>query len=305
MALSPTSGDKDHDGMDTARSILISGCSTGIGHATALHLKERGWRVFAGARKDTDLRMLHDHGLEAVQLDVDSSASIAAAVETVLASTGGELDALFNNAGFGQPGAVEDLPRRALREQFETNLFGAQDLTNLVLPAMRRQGHGRIIYNSSVLGFAALPYRGAYVASKFAMEGLVDTLRMELRGTGIHVSLVEPGPIVSRFRANAFARYREHIDAANSAHARAYQAMERRLTAPDSPGGFTLEASAVARKVERALVSRRPSPRYYVTTPTWLFGILRRFLSTHAMDRVLLASTAGERRLSDDQDDRR
>ncbi len=283
-------------------SILISGCSSGIGYTTALHLKARGWRVFAGARTDEAIYMLRDHGLEAVQLDVDEPASIEAAVETVLASTGGRLDALFNNAGFGQPGAVEDLSRQALREQFETNLFGAQELTNQVLPTMRRQGQGRIIYNSSVLGFAALPYRGAYVASKFAMEGLADTLRMELRGTGIFVTLVEPGPIVSRFRANAFARYREHIDAANSAHARAYQAMERRLTAPDTAGGFTLEATAVARKVARALESRRPKPRYYVTIPTWLFGILRRFLSTRAMDRVLLASTAGERRPPPDGD---
>ena len=294
--------DRDDPRMTTARSILISGCSSGIGHATALHLKERGWRVFAGARSDPDLYALRDRGLEAVHLDMDSSASINAAVETVLASTGGTLDALFNNAGFGQPGAVEDLTRHALRQQFETNLFGAQELTNLVLPAMRRQGHGRIIYNSSVLGFAALPYRGAYVASKFAMEGLVDTLRMELQGTGIHVSLVEPGPIVSRFRANAFARYRENIDAANSAHARAYTAMERRLTAPDQAGGFTLQASVVARTVERALEARRPKPRYYVTVPTWLFGILRRFLSSRAMDRVLLASTAGERRVPDDSE---
>ncbi|SEO97401.1 SDR family NAD(P)-dependent oxidoreductase [Aquisalimonas asiatica] len=289
--------------MRPSRSVLISGCSSGIGYATAVALRQRGWRVFAGARRDDDLRRLRDEGLEAVQLDVDEPASIAAAVETVLASTGGHLDALFNNAGFGQPGAVEDLTREALRAQFETNLFGAQELTNQVLPVMRRQGHGRIVYNSSVLGFAALPYRGAYVASKFAMEGLVDTLRMELRGTGIAVALVEPGPIVSRFRANAHARYLANIDAGSSAHARAYRAMEHRLTAPDRVGGFTLDADAVARKVQHALESRRPRPRYYVTVPTWLFGILRRGLSTGLMDRVLLAATRGERQPPDDADD--
>lgn len=286
--------------MRPSRSVLISGCSSGIGYASAISLRQRGWRVFAGARRDDDLRRLRDEGLDAVQLDVDESASITAAVETVLASTGGRLDALFNNAGFGQPGAVEDLPRDALRAQFETNLFGAHELTQRVLPVMRRQGHGRIVYNSSVLGFAALPYRGAYVASKFAMEGLVDTLRMELRGTGIDVALVEPGPIVSRFRANAYARYLANIDADGSAHRREYRAMEHRLTAADKVGGFTLDADAVVRKVQHALESRRPRPRYYVTVPTWLFGVLRRGLSTRLMDRILLASTRGERQPPDE-----
>lgn len=277
-------------------TILISGCSSGIGYAAVVTLNKRGWRVFAGARADKDLRMLRDHGLEAVQLDMDEPASITAAVETVLASTGGQLDALFNNAGFGQPGAVEDLPRAALRAQFETNLFGPQELTNRVLPVMRRQGHGRIVYNSSVLGLAALPYRGAYVASKFAMEGLVDTLRMELRGSGVQVSLVEPGPIVSRFRANARARFHANIDASASAHADAYRALEHRLAAPERATGLTLEPNAVVRKVIHALESPRPRARYPVTLPTRIFGILRRLLPTRSMDRVLLATTAGERR---------
>ncbi|WP_290648156.1 SDR family NAD(P)-dependent oxidoreductase [Aquisalimonas sp.] len=289
--------------MKPARPVLISGCSSGIGYACAVALRQHGWRVFAGARADEDLRMLWDQGLEAVQLDLDESASIAAAVNTVLASTDGRLDALFNNAGFGQPGAVEDLSRDALRAQFETNLFGAQELTNQVIPTMRRQGHGRIIYNSSVLGFAALPYRGAYVASKFAMEGLVDTLRMELHDSGIHVSLVEPGPIATRFRANAYRRFKANIDAETSPHARAYRAMERRLSAPERVGGFTLHADAVVRKVQRALNSRRPKPRYYVTVPTYLFGFLRRGLSSRAMDRVLMTSTRRERRLPPERDE--
>lgn len=290
--------------MNPARTVLISGCSSGIGYACAIALRNQGWRVFAGARSDEDLGMLRQQGLEAVQLDLDQSASIAAAVETVQASTHGRLDALFNNAGAGQPGAVEDLSRDVLRAQFETNLFGVQELTNKVLPLMRHQGHGRIVYNSSVLGFAALPYRGAYVASKFAMEGLVDTLRMELRGSGIHVSLVEPGPIVSRFRANAYRRYKANIDPQSSFHARAYRAMERRLTAPVQARGFTLPADAVVRKVQHALESNRPRPRYYVTVPTYLLGILRRCLSSRAMDRMLLTATRGERLLPPEEESR-
>lgn len=282
--------------MPAPGTILISGCSSGIGRCAATTLQQRGWRVFAGARAEGDVQQLREHGLEAVQLDLDRSASIEAAVETVLASTNGQLDALFNNAGFGQPGAVEDLSRTALREQFESNLFGAQELTNRLLPVMRRQGAGRVVYNSSVLGFAAMPYRGAYVASKFAMEGLVDSLRMELRGSGIHVSLIEPGPIATRFRSNARARFHAHIDAENSAHAAAYREVAARLDTPEQPGGLTLGPEAVVTKLIRALERRRPRPRYAVTVPTHVFGFLRRFLSTRAMDRVLLASTRAERR---------
>ncbi|MEX0730533.1 MAG: SDR family NAD(P)-dependent oxidoreductase [Aquisalimonadaceae bacterium] len=278
-------------------AILISGCSTGIGHACAHGMKKRGWKVFAGVRKDADLDRLRGEGLDTVLLDVDDSASIHAAVETVLAATDGHLDALFNNAGFGQPGAVEDLRRDTMRAQFETNLFGALELTNGVLPAMRRQGSGRIVFNSSILGFAALPYRGAYNASKFAMEGLADTLRMELAGSGIHVSLIEPGPIRSRFRANAYARYRNNVSTRGSYHAEQYAALEKRLTAPESSGGFTQPPEAVLKRLVHAVEHPRPRPRYYVTLPTYVFGYLRRVLSSRAMDWVLLRSTASERRL--------
>ncbi|MGE8357452.1 MAG: SDR family NAD(P)-dependent oxidoreductase, partial [Microvirgula sp.] len=193
------------------RSILITGCSSGIGLATATLLHQQGWRVFASARKQQDVDTLLTSFPDALLLDVDSSDSIRAAVSHIERETGGRLDALFNNAGFGQPGAVEDVPRAALRAQFETNLFGAWELTAAVLPLMRRQGQGRILFNSSVLGFAAMRWRGAYNASKFAMEGLADTLRLELDGSGIEVSLIEPGPIVSRFRPNALAHLHANI----------------------------------------------------------------------------------------------
>jgi NAD(P)-dependent dehydrogenase (short-subunit alcohol dehydrogenase family) len=278
------------------RTLLITGCSSGIGLAAARTLHARGWRVFATCRKTEDVSRLEAEGLESLRLDLDDSASIRAAVEAVLARTGGGLDALFNNGGYGQTGAVEDLPRQALREQFETNLFGWVELTNLVIPAMRRQGHGRIVMNSSVLGLAALPYRGAYVAAKFALEGLTDTLRLELAGSGIHVSLIEPGPIVSRFRENALRHFRRHIDIAQSVHRQAYEAQLARLEKPGPAAPFTLPPAAVVDKLIHALESRRPRPRYYVTVPTHLIGHARRFLTTRGLDRLLAHISGGGRR---------
>ena len=269
------------------RSILITGCSSGIGETTAYGLKERGYRVFASARQAKDVERLEAAGFEAVQLDLADSSSIQAAVEAVAEKTGGTLDALFNNGAFGQPGAVEDLSREVLRFQFETNLFGTHELTNRVIPLMRRQGHGRILYNSSVLGFVAMKYRGAYNASKFALEGLVDTLRMELRGSNIHVVLIEPGPISSRFRDNAFRLFQQNIDAEHSVHRQAYQAIGKRLQKQGPVVPFTLPPEAVLKKVIRALEARTPKIRYGVTFPTHLFAVLRRILPWRALDWVL------------------
>ncbi|HRW67816.1 MAG TPA: SDR family NAD(P)-dependent oxidoreductase, partial [Candidatus Competibacter sp.] len=221
-------------------SILITGCSSGIGFQVAQGLRARGWRVFATARQPADVTRLQADGLESLALDLRDSASIQTAVTAVLERTGGRLDALFNNGAYGQPGAVEDLSCEALREQFETNLFGTLELTNRVIPVMRRQGGGRILFNSSVLGLVAFPYRGAYVASKFALEGLADTLRLELTGTDIHVCLIEPGPILSRFRDNAHAAYRRHIRAEGSPHREKYAAMEARLRKQGPAAPFTL-----------------------------------------------------------------
>jgi len=269
------------------KSILITGCSSGIGLCVAQGLKTRGYRVFATARKDSDVQRLRAEGFESLPLDLADSGSIASAVDEILAHTGGRLDALFNNGAYGQPGAVEDLSRAVLRAQFETNLFGWHELTNRVLPVMRRQGHGRIIQNSSVLGFVALRYRGAYNASKYALEGLTDTLRLELMGTGIHVSLIEPGPVTSRFRENAFRAYQENIDTGRSVHRDKYLAMEARLQTKGPVVPFTLPPEAVLGKVIHALESRRPRARYYVTFPTYLFGFLKRVLGTRLLDKAL------------------
>jgi NAD(P)-dependent dehydrogenase (short-subunit alcohol dehydrogenase family) len=266
------------------QSILITGCSSGIGLCVAEGLKKRGHRVFATARKAADVERLIADGLESLVLDLTDSASIRQAMGTVLSRTGGTLDALFNNGAYGQPGAVEDLRRDVLREQFETNLFGTQELTNLVLPVMRRQGHGRIIQNSSLLGIIAMPYRGAYNASKFALEGLSDTLRLELAGTNIHVSIIEPGPIRSRFRANAYAAYQRNIRHIESAHLAKYEAMEKRLSEAGPALPFTLPPEAVLKRVIHALESSKPRIRYPVTVPSYLSAALRRLLPYRLLD---------------------
>lgn len=269
------------------KSILITGCSSGIGRCVAHGLKARGWRVFATARQAGDSDRLRVDGLESLTLDLRDSVAIQTAVAEILDRTGGRLDALFNNGAYGQPGAVEDLSRESLREQFETNLFGTQELTNQFIPIMRRQNGGRILYTSSVLGLVAFPYRGAYVASKFALEGLADTLRLELVGTGIQVCLIEPGPILSQFRDNAHAAYRRHIRAETSPHRDRYAAMEARLLKEGPAAPFTLPPEAVLRRVIHALESPRPRARYPVTMPTYLFAMLRRLLPTRALDAIL------------------
>jgi len=279
-----------------ARTILITGCSSGIGHACARGLKDRGYRVFASARRREDVERLRGEGMEALHLDLDDADSIQEAVDRVLARTSGRLYALFNNGGYGQVGAVEDLSRGALRAQLETNLLGWHDLTCRLIPIMRKQGYGRIVQNSSVLGLVTLAYRGAYVASKFALEGLTDTLRLELSGSGIHISLIEPGPIESRFRANACTKLRANIDMEHSVHRPQYRAAERRLLKEGPAQPFTLPPQAVLKKLIHALESRRPKPRYYVTVPTYVLGSLRRVLSSRGLDRVLLRSFNGTAR---------
>ena len=283
--------------MHIDKTVLITGCSSGIGYHVAVGLKARGYRVIATARQEPDVVRLQQAELEALQLDLDDSQSIQQAVEQVLQLTDGKLYALFNNGAYGQPGAVEDLSRDVLRQQFETNLFGWLELTNLIIPVMRQQGYGRIIQNSSVLGLVTLKYRGAYNASKFALEGLTDTLRQELHGSHIYVSLIEPGPISSDFRKNAYAKFKQNIKVEGSAHQGVYEAVERRLAAqpdPDKNDLFTLGPDAVLAKVLHALEAQKPKPRYYVTVPTYLFAYLRRLLPTAALDWLLRKASSDE-----------
>jgi len=283
--------------MQTKQAVLITGCSSGIGLCVARGLKKEDFQVIASARKPEDVqRLREEEHLQAVQLDLDDRESLNNGLQEALELTGGHLYGLFNNGAYGQPGAVEDLSWEALEAQLRTNLLSWHELTRQVIPLMRRQGEGRIIQNSSVLGFAAMPYRGAYNCSKFALEGLSDTLRLELIGTGVFVSLIEPGPISSRFRENAYQKYLQYIDKENSPHRANYEAMEARLRTEGDATPFTLPPEAVLKKVLHALRSPRPRPRYPVTVPTYAFAFLRRLLSSRQMDAVLrLASGSGAR----------
>jgi len=271
-----------------ARSILITGCSSGIGYDAAHGLAARGWRVFAACRQEADCDRLRGEGLESPRIDYADEASIASGLAEVLEATGGRLDALFNNGAYACPGLVEDLPTGALREIFETNLFGWHDLTRRVIPVMRHQGAGRIVQCSSVLGLVTLPWRGAYNATKFAVEGLTDTMRIELRGTGIKVSLIEPGPVTSRIRQNSIPHFERWIDWENSAREADYRAgLQKRLYTSSGPDTFELPPSAVTRKLIHAVEARRPRVRYPVTVPTHAMGVARRILPTRALDWIL------------------
>lgn len=270
------------------KTILITGCSSGIGHDAAHQLRAEGWRVFAACRAEEDCARLRAESFESPRIDYEEPDSIINGLAEVLEATGGRLDALFNNGAYAVPGAVEDLPTPALRHIFEANLFGWHELTRNVIPVMRAQGHGRIIQCSSVLGFVAAPWRGAYTATKFALEGLTDTLRLEMRDTPIHIVLIEPGPITTKFRDNATTQFERWIDWENSARSEQYRTkLLKRLYERDGPDRFELPAAAVTGKLKKALTASRPKPRYYVTTPTYLMGAFRRVFSTRLLDRLL------------------
>ena len=275
--------------MPADKSILVTGCSSGIGLCVAQGLHKLGYQVFATARQKDDVIKLKELGLNALQLDLDDSLSIQNAIKQVLHETGGTLYALFNNGAYGQAGAVEDLTREVLRKQFETNLFVWLELTNLVLPVMRQQGYGRIIQNSSILGLVAMPFRGAYNSSKYALEGLTDTLRMEVAHTSqnIHISLIEPGPISSQFRANALKAFHAHIDRDNSVYRDLYQQLIERLEKEGPAAPFTKPPEAILKRVRHALESPKPKIRYYVTVPTYLFAFLRLVLPWRWLDNIL------------------
>ena len=268
------------------KTILITGCSSGIGHACALGLKAQGWRVFATVRNAADKKRLEAEGLEVLMLDYRDSKSVQACVKEVAKRTGGKLYGLFNNGAYGQVGAVEDLTRAVLEEQFASNFFGWHELATLCLPLMRANGSGRIIQCSSVLGIVAMKWRGAYNASKFAIEGLSDTMRLELQGSGIFVSTIEPGPIKSRFVDSAMVSFERNIDEKTSHYQEAYARQRARLGRGGS-GRFKLGPEAVLEKLQHALEASRPRAHYYVTIPTHIMGLARRIMPQRMMDRFV------------------
>ena len=275
-------------GIMTQKTILITGCSSGIGYDAAHGLRAIGWRVFAACRTDDDCARLRAQGFDSPRIDYADETTIFQALKDIEQATGSTLDAVFNNGAHATPGAVEDLPTDALRAIFEVNVFGWHTLVRAAIPMMRAQGHGRIIQCSSVLGFVGMPWRGAYNATKHAIEGLTDTLRIEMRDTPIDVILIEPGPVTSRIRANSIPHFERWIDWKSSARRSQYEAdLINRLYNSAGPDRFELPPSAVTQKLVHALTAKRPKPRYYVTTPTYMMGILRRILSTRALDWVI------------------
>ncbi|KPV41362.1 oxidoreductase [Thiohalorhabdus denitrificans] len=268
-------------------AVAVTGCSSGIGACIAQGLHERGYRVLATARREEDRRRLTEQGLEALPLELADRDSVAACAAAVAERAGGSLVGLVNNAAYGQPGAVEDLSREVLEAQFQANLLGTHDLTVRLLPVMREQGFGRMVQISSLLGLVALRYRGAYNASKFALEGLTDTLRLELAGSGVHPVLVEPGPVTSRFRENAFRAFQANIDVERSPHRETYEQEVSARLAGDEDAPFTLGPEAVLAKTVKALEARRPRPRYYVTFPTYLLAGLKWSLPVRTLDPLL------------------
>ncbi|MEO5756448.1 MAG: SDR family oxidoreductase [Mesorhizobium sp.] len=269
------------------RTVIVTGASSGIGAYCARALKAEGWRVFATARKPGDIAALEADGIEAFYLDYTEPHSIETLIASVLERTDGRLDALFNNGAYAQPGAVEDLPVAALRQQFEANLFGWHDLTRRVVPVMRRQGHGRIIHCSSILGLTPVRFRGAYSASKHALEGLMLCLHQELFGSGIHVSLIEPGPVTSKIASNALPWFLEKIDHENSVHRLEYEAQLQRMHAGGSKSWLKPGPEAVHAVLRHALLSRRPRPHYVVTVPARIGAMLKRILPASMLYRFL------------------
>jgi NAD(P)-dependent dehydrogenase (short-subunit alcohol dehydrogenase family) len=273
--------------MSDRKTIIVTGCSSGIGAHCARALKADGWRVFATVRKEADLAALEADGIEAILMDYTKPETISALVKTVLERTGGRLDALFNNGAYGQPGAVEDLTTDVLRVQFETNLFGWHELTRQIIPVMRAQGHGRIVNCSSILGLLPYRYRGAYTASKYALEGLTITMRMELLGSGIGVSLIEPGPIDTQFTVNALAKINENVDLEGSVHAQQYKRQLKRLDGRGPISRHKLGPEAVYSVLVHALTSAKPKPHYLVTKPAKQGAFLKRILPAELFYKLM------------------
>lgn len=271
------------------RTVLVTGCSSGIGEATAYFLRDRGWTVFPTARKAEDLEKLRNEGFDAIELDLGDSASVQQAVKLLLEKVPEGLGALVNNAGVAMPGAVEDMNRDALRRQFEVNVFGTQELTNALVPTLRKQGWGRIVTVSSIYGLIAAPMVGAYCASKFAVEALGDAQRVELTGTGISLSLIEPGPIVSAFRRNAAAAMEENVITDDVRYADSYKKEAARRKKQFKKVDFiNRPPEDVAKKIFHALESSNPRRRYVITLPAHLGHFMARFVPSALLDRVMV-----------------
>ncbi len=265
------------------KNILITGCSSGIGLETALMLKDNKYKVYASVRDEEDIKKLEKLGLKALKIDVRNKEEITKALNYILKQDG-KLDAIFNNAGYGQPGAIEDISTQVLKEQFETNFFGLHELTIQAMKIFRTQGYGKLIQHSSVLGIISLRFRGAYNASKYAIEGLCDTLRLETKGSNIFISTINTGPVSSEFRENALKKFKEHIDINSSYFKEEYK---KQIENKENKIPFSLPASSVAKVILKIMESEKPKPRYYITKATYTLGFVKRILSTRLLDKLL------------------
>lgn len=252
------------------RTVVITGCSSGIGLAAANDLLARGYKVIATCRKTEDVARMNTLGFIGLQLDLDDPASVDRAADDVIALTENRLFALFNNGGFGVYGPLHTLSRQQLEQQFSTNFFGTHQLTMRLLPALQASGNGRIINTSSVLGLVSTPGRGAYAASKYALEAWSDALRLELYRSGVRVSLIEPGPIKTQFTDNV-----------------TQGEQNKPVRNPGIAARFTLPPEAILPKLRHALESKHPRLRYPVTLVAHIMGLLKRLLPGWMMDRIL------------------
>lgn len=275
-------------------TVLVTGCSSGIGYHVAKGLKERGYNVYATARKDEDVERLIGEGFKCLKLDYADSESVQDLANELMLLVGTNLYGVFHNGAYGQPGAVEDLTRETIEKQFAANVFGWMELNNRLIVLMRHNNRGRIIFNSSVLGLISLPFRGAYNASKYAIEGFADTLRLELSDSNVKVSLIEPGPIESRFRPNALQALKDNVNMEDSVHRDRYKRTLSRLAKEGNVDPYTLPPEAVLEKVIHALESDKPKAHYYVTKPTYIMGTLKRLLPTKWMDKFIMKVAGGE-----------
>ena len=276
--------------MKPKKNILITGCSSGIGKNAALRLHNKGWRVFATCRSEKDCFFFNRLGIESLPLDLLSELSIDNAINYINKETNSQLDALYNNGAYAIPGAIQDMPRDAIREIFEVNVFGQIDLINKCIPLMLNSEDPRIINCSSVLGFLSLPYRGLYSATKFSIEALTDALRRENYNNKIKFILIQPGPINTKIRKNSIKHFENWIDWENSPNKEIYEykIMKHLYNEKNNYSyiNFELQPDSVTKILIKALNSKKPKIRYTVTLPTKIAKIMIKFLPTNLLDWI-------------------
>ena len=272
------------------KNILITGCSSGIGKNVAITLHNKGWRVFATCRSKTDCTFFKKLGIESFPLDLLKEESINCAVNLVKEKTKSQLDVLFNNGAYAIPGAIQDIPRSAMREIFEVNVFGQIDLINRCIPLMMSSDYPKIINCSSVLGFMSLPYRGLYSATKYSLEALTDALRRENYNNKIRFVLIQPGPINTNIKKKSIKHFEKWIDWKKSIHQKTYEnKVIKRLydnNYKDTLNNYELKPDAVTKIIIKVLNSKNPKVRYKITMQTKIAQFMIKIFPTNLLDWI-------------------